>query len=68
MVFAAADTPQLNGTELLNHRISAVMTDGGVMLFIALLITLCFVMPSAARNRESAGTRPLNVGLEANRS
>lgn len=65
VVFAASNAPLLNGAELLSHRISAVMTGGGIMLLSALLITLYLVMPSAARKRERSGTERLPVGLEA---
>lgn len=63
VVFAAADAPLLNGVELLSHRISAVMTGGGVMLFIALLIALFFIRPSAARSQTSAGAINQESGL-----
>jgi MFS family permease len=65
VIFASADAPLLNGAELLSHRISAVMTVGGVMMFFALLIALVFVRPSTARSMASVGTKRPDSGLVA---
>ncbi|WP_201258049.1 hypothetical protein [Syntrophotalea acetylenivorans] len=65
VVFAAADAPRLQGSELLSHRISAVMTGGGFMLFVALLIALVFVRPSAARAQADLAAKRPDNGLAA---
>lgn len=62
VVFAGADASLLKLVELLSHRLSAAMTDGGIMLIIAQIIIILTVMPVKVRTKvtlhhESAGYR-----------
>ncbi|MDD4966874.1 MAG: hypothetical protein PHD44_07980, partial [Halothiobacillus sp.] len=46
VAFAAAKVPGIAGAALLNQQIDAAIEGGGIMLSLALLITLIFVIPS----------------------
>lgn len=52
VVHVVADTPVLEGTALLSHRISAAITGAGVMLIMALMIAIVFIAPSKSRRYE----------------